>query len=90
MRERKEEPTVLGACEDLHMMANGSIEMLDEEALRIEAWLQRKLDNWHDGHHISNRAIYDHTVKLLAIAALTEWRLSSMHPHWVTKAEVVR
>lgn len=88
MSERPE-PRVLDVCEDLHMLANGGVEMSDEDALRLEKWLSNKLDRWHDGHHISNRAIYDHAVKLLAIAALTEWRLSSFHPHWAKHAIAV-
>lgn len=91
MNQRKEEePRVLETCEALHMMANGTMEMLEDDAVYLEKWLQRKLDAWTETPRTdSYRAVYDSTVKLLAIAALAEWRLSSFHPQWVKQAVAV-
>lgn len=90
-RIEKPEPRVLETCEALHMMANGSMDIADEQdALRLEAWLQRKVSNWSDAKRGDYCAMYDGAVKLLAIAALAEWRLSSFHPNWPKHAKAAQ
>jgi hypothetical protein len=76
------EPGVLSACQDLHMVAMGSMDgMPADEMIRLETYLQRKLDGWKDYPAIGAApGVYDDCVKLLIRTALTEWRACPWNP----------
>lgn len=70
------EPGVLATCQDLHLLAMGSMDGVPpEECERMEAYLQRKLDGWRDYPAIGAiPGAYDNVVKALIVIALAEWR----------------
>lgn len=75
-------PGVLSACQDLHMVAMGSFDgMPADEMVRLEIYLQRKLDGWKDYPSIGAApGVYDGVVKLLIMTALAEWRACPWNP----------
>lgn len=76
-----EEPGILASCENLHMMAMGSADVVPDEAQRIETYLQRRLDQWKDYQPIGAfPGVYDGAVKLLVMTALAEWRACPWNP----------
>lgn len=81
-RRRPSEPSVLAACQDLHAIAMASMDALPAaEMLRLETYLQRKLDGWKEYPAIGGcPGVYDATVKTLIMVALAEWRACSWNP----------
>lgn len=92
----EQDPGILATCETLHGLATGSLDGVSEgEMIRLETYLQRRLDGWHERTPCDSRmcapfcGIYDGTVKLLAMTALAEWRACSWHPN-ASKAEAAK
>ncbi len=76
------EPGILGACQDLHMLATVSADgMPDSDSLRLEVYLQRRLDGWAKHAPITAlHGIYDETIRMLVTVTLAEWRACPWHP----------
>lgn len=77
---------VLATCLTLHSVSTRAVTEWDEdrdtaELLRMEAYLQRKLDNWTDYPPKGPApGAFDHAVKELVRIALVEWRARPRHP----------
>lgn len=74
---------VLATCLTLHSVSTCAVTEWDEdrdaaELLRMEAYLQCKLDNWTDCPKIPDA--FDSAVKVLVRIALAEWRTCPRHP----------
>lgn len=85
------EPGILATCETLHMLATGSLDgVSQDEMLRLETYLQRRLDGWnHRTGYNPLHNLYDTTVRQLATIATAEWRACPWHPN-ASKAEVAK
>jgi hypothetical protein len=72
---------VLATCLTLHSVSMSAIDRDAAELLHMEAYLQRKLDNWTDYPPIDPApSAFDNTVRALVRIALTEWRACPRHP----------
>ena len=63
--------SVLDVCEQLHMIANGSLMTSPEHAGELFYWLNTKLHNWSSG---PKNSAFDDIVKALAEEALDEYQ----------------
>lgn len=67
---------VLATCLTLHGVAMGSHDsFLESELIRMETYLQRKLDGWQEYPTIGAvPGAFDNIVKALIVVVLAEWR----------------